>query len=664
MKSILIANRGEIACRVIRTCRRLGIRSIAVYSDADGDSLHVKSADEAIRIGEGASADSYLAIDKIVQAVKRSRAEAIHPGYGFLAENAEFAARLAAEGITFLGPRPDVILALGDKIRSKDLAQKANVPVVPSLTLLPDEAPKWKEQVSAFGKKAGYPLLVKASAGGGGRGMRRINSVAEIEDAVNGATREAESFFKDGRIFVEKLIEEARHVEVQIFGDNHGDAMHFWDRDCTVQRNHQKVIEEAPAPNIDNTTREEMLACAVRLCREAGYSGAGTVEFLYKDGHFYFLEVNSRLQVEHPVTEAITNVDLVELQIRIGRGERLKDIYPSLTPPGPHGTAMESRICAEAPSEGFVASTGEILDFDFPDTGAVRLDTGFGQGDTVTHFYDSLLAKLIVSAPSRAEAIERMQEALEGATVSGVKTNTRFLLSILNAPAFRTLTHHTNWALSLLPTEEMLRAEAVRLSLLAFASESNPCSSADAWGTGDAFRMIGSPERVRICRFSKQTIEVSNRQEGANFSIHSGSLSSSLTDLQRRGDAFSALLDGKPISWRMRARDDKIWISSASGHDEVQLLAPKLKVATAQGEKDNVDILSPLPGKVLEVKVLVGQKVLEGDVLLILESMKMEHIVKASSPSIVTGIFTSPGATVMAEEKLIEVNRDGPSYGG
>src|SRR5438874_4198575 len=431
-KKILIANRGEIACRIIRTARRMGIATVAVYSEADAEALHVREADEAVLIGPPPSADSYLRIDRIVEACGSTGAEAVHPGYGFLSERAEFATALAKAGIVFIGPPPEAIAAMGDKIESKRLAQAAGVSTVPGhLDVIPGA-----EHAIPIAREIGYPVMIKASAGGGGKGMRIADNDAELRDGFSGAQHEAKSSFGDERVFIEKYIEQPRHIEIQVMGDAHGNIVHLGERECSIQRRHQKVIEEAPSPFLDAETRAAMGAQAVALARAVGYRSAGTIEFIVdRQRNFYFLEMNTRLQDEHPVTELVTGLDLVELMIRIAAGEKLpfrqKDVKLD-------GWAVESRVYAEDPFRNFLPSTGRLVKYREPKAGPdVRVDTGVYEGGEISMFYDPMIAKLCSYGKTRNAAIDRMRRALDEFYVRGVSHNVPFLAALMAHPRFR-----------------------------------------------------------------------------------------------------------------------------------------------------------------------------------------------------------------------------------
>lgn len=436
---ILIANRGEIAIRIMRACRELGIRTVAVYSEADKDSLHVQFADESILLGEAAAKESYLNVDKLVRAALDTQADAVHPGYGFLSENASFAAAVESANLTFIGPSADSIRAMGDKAESKILMKQAGVPTVPGY-----EGLETYEDFKKAADEIGYPVLVKAAAGGGGKGMRVVNEGSELKEAIELAKREALNAFGDERLLVEKYLANAHHIEIQVFGDQHGNLVHLFERECSVQRRHQKIIEESPSPLLTPEIRARMGEAAVRAAKTVNYFNAGTVEFIFdpKTSQYYFLEMNTRLQVEHPVTELVTGLDLVRWQIRIAAGEKFpfqqEDIHQ-------HGHAIECRVYAEDPANGFLPSTGKLLQFIQPYGPGIRVDSGFALGSDVTHFYDPLLAKLIVHAENREAAIQRMQTALHDFVVHGVVTNIDFMRAVLATDDFKQGNVSTRW---------------------------------------------------------------------------------------------------------------------------------------------------------------------------------------------------------------------------
>lgn len=427
IRKLLIANRSEIACRIAQTASEMGIGTVAVHSEPDNDSEHVRACDEAVALGGRTSAESYLDQDKLIEAARSTGADAVHPGYGFLAENAGFARRVEGAGLTFIGPTPEAIDAMGDKIRAREAAEKAGVPVLPSAAVTTDDA-----RNRAAAEKLGFPVLVKAAAGGGGRGMRRVDDAASLTDAIRSAEREAGSAFGDARVYMEKFVVGPRHIEIQVFGDSHGQVLHLGERECSVQRRHQKIIEEAPSPVVSAELRDKMGAAATGLARSIGYRGAGTVEFVTApDGRFYFLEVNTRLQVEHAVTEAVTSTDLVRWQLEVASGQKLPTVAPS-----PRGHSIECRICAEDPANGFLPSLGLVRRVEHPRGVGVRVDTALRDGWRVPVEYDSMLAKVVTWAPDRTQATRRMIAALEGLSIVGFTTNVAFLLELLRSDRF------------------------------------------------------------------------------------------------------------------------------------------------------------------------------------------------------------------------------------
>jgi acetyl-CoA carboxylase biotin carboxylase subunit len=503
-QKILIANRGEIAIRIMRACKELGIQTAAVYSDADKNALHVQQADEAIHIGPAAPKESYLDMDKVIGAAKQVHADAVHPGYGFLSENASFAAAVASAGLTFIGPSADSIRAMGDKAESKIRMKKAGVPTVPGYEGLESEG-----DFAKAAKGIGYPVLVKAAAGGGGKGMRAVHAERELQDAIESARREALHAFGDGRLLIEKYVANAHHVEFQIFGDQHGNLVHLFERECSVQRRHQKIIEETPSPLLSPELREQMGEAAVAAAKAVSYYNAGTIEFIVDPDTlaFYFLEMNTRLQVEHPVTELVVGLDLVHWQIRIAAGEHFPFEQAHFHQ---RGHAIECRVYAEDPAIGFLPSTGKLLQYIEPRGPGIRVDSGFTAGDEVTHFYDPLLAKLIVHTEDRDAAVQRMEAALKNFVVHGVVTNIDFLQAVLRHPDFANGTISTRWLETTLESGSLLpqnRQQAAGLHILAAAladltivnrqssivnqNEPDPYSP---WKTASGFRIGGSDE--------------------------------------------------------------------------------------------------------------------------------------------------------------------------
>lgn len=666
MKRVLIANRGEIACRIIKTCRRLGIETVAVYSDADAESLHTELADYTVHIGASEAKSSYLDISKIVAAAKASKADAVHPGYGFLSENPDFATALEKKKIKFIGPSAKVIELLGDKVAAKELARKVNAPLVPSVEIDAQSVSSGSipKAVQDFVRKNGLPVIIKARAGGGGRGMRKITKNTELVAGLQSAAREALTFFNDGRLFIEKLVENARHIEVQIFGDCKGNVVVIGDRDCSMQRHHQKVIEEAPAPNLSHKLRKEIHACAQKICSKAGYVGAGTVEFLLDSkGKFYFLEVNSRLQVEHPVTEAVTCLDLVELQIRVASGESIKNLKPTST-----GHAIEVRICAESPEEGFKSSTGQLTDFslaELEDQVDVRIDTGFRVGDLVSHYYDSLLAKVITRGDTRSAAIANAEELLSNSSISGVASNIGFALKLLRSEEFWTSTHHIQFAESILPSQAELHELGLMFGGLLTIAQLGDGALDNPWQANGGFRIHGAAQQLFSWKFCGQEIRVGVRFISQDIfeiysperrNLRSGEIQVLARDFSP-GDSSGLLTfyrgeDEESLAYSLSDKGH-LWVNSSFGSYQLTPSEFKLKRATAAKEMDSESLVSPLPGKIVGVKVKKGEKVKEGSPLLILESMKMEHIIKAPRDAAVVDVLRSMGDIIESDSPLV-----------
>ena len=658
IKKILIANRGEIACRIMKTCRKMGISSVAVYSDADRRALHVRMANEAVHIGASPAAESYLVIDKIIDACKSSGADAVHPGYGFLSENPQFARRLKKEGIIFIGPSPESMEAMGLKDAAKKLMEKAGVPVTPGYHGK-DQDPKL---LKAKAGEIGYPVLIKAIAGGGGKGMRKVDTAANFGDALASCQREAKSSFGDDRVLIEKYILSPRHIEVQVFGDTHGNIVHMFERDCSLQRRHQKVIEEAPAPGMTNSVRKAMTDAATEAARAVNYVGAGTVEFivdglgeLRPDG-FWFMEMNTRLQVEHPVTEMITGLDLIELQIRVARDEKLpkqKDIKMT-------GHAVEARIYAEDPANDFLPSIGKLTLFEV--TGmlnSVRVDTGISQNDSISIYYDPMIAKMIGYGASRNEAINNLSSNFGYSNISGVKTNMDFLSRLINQDDFKNGSVETNYIQThinaLLPPElsRLNEAYALAASALAFpehwidSPNRSPFEASDGWKLNSSssqnwhFERNGKLLSVQITNVTKNHWRA--RVEGSVY-------------LMQR-ECFAEDVDDKLSltslnEWASEITDSTVILSR--GDITLNLLKFTPTALHANTASGNV-IIAPMPGKIIDVNVAVGSKVNAGDMLIIMEAMKMEMSLEAPRGGIVANINCETGALVPDGEILLEL---------
>ena len=616
--SLLIANRGEIACRVIRTARRLGIRTIAVYSDADAKALHVRMADEAVHIGPSPARDSYLVGDKIIEAAKGTKAEAIHPGYGFLSENADFAQAVIDAGLIWVGPKPASIRAMGLKDAAKKLMAEAGVPVTPGY-LGEDQDPKrLKKEADAIG----YPVLIKAVAGGGGKGMRRVEASKDFDDALESCKREAASSFGDDRVLIEKYILSPRHIEVQVFGDSHGNVVHLFERDCSLQRRHQKVIEEAPAPGMDAETRAAVCGAAVRAAKAVNYEGAGTIEFIadasegLKPDRIWFMEMNTRLQVEHPVTEEITGQDLVEWQLRVASGEPLPKKQEELAI---NGHAIEARLYAEDPAKGFLPSVGKLQHFDLGDEG--RTETGVEEGDAISSFYDPMIAKIIGRGDDREEAIGELASILDHVEVWPVRTNAAFLFNALLQPDFGQGKIDTGFIgrhLDTLvpdpePDEPIWRAAAA--VALAVDEEVEPL------GALSGFR-LNAASRACVCLRRGPEVRTVSTEDGP-FAAVSGF---------RDDDRVVVFYEGQSYEFSLGSRG----------------------TGTSHGVHDG-EIEAPMPGKVTAVEIKKGAKVEKGQRLLTLEAMKMEHALIAPFDGTVAELDAKVGAQVTEGQLLVKV---------
>ncbi|MGW3356455.1 acetyl-CoA carboxylase biotin carboxylase subunit [Streptomyces bungoensis] len=629
--TVLVANRGEIAVRVIRTLRSLGVRSVAVFSDADADARHVREADTAVRIGPAPAAESYLSVERLLEAAARTGAQAVHPGYGFLAENAGFARACEEAGLVFIGPPADAIALMGDKIRAKETVQAAGVPVVPgsSGSGLSDA------ELAGAAREIGMPVLLKPSAGGGGKGMRLVRDVTALEEEIAAARREARASFGDDTLLVERWVDRPRHIEIQVLADGHGNVVHLGERECSLQRRHQKVIEEAPSVLLDEATRAAMGEAAVQAARSCGYRGAGTVEFIVPGGDpssYYFMEMNTRLQVEHPVTELVTGLDLVEWQLRVAAGERLgftqEDV--SLT-----GHAVEARVCAEDPARGFLPSGGTVLKLHEPQGDGVRTDSGLSEGTEVGSLYDPMLSKVIAYGPDRATALRRLRAALAETVTLGVQTNAGFLRRLLAHPAVVRGDLDTGLVerevdglvATDVPEEVYEAAAAVRLEALRPRSEgwTDPFSVPSGWRLGGTPKPPAFPLRV---------------QEPVTYAPRG---THAVT-----GDRVRVTLDGVTHTFHRAGdwigRDGDAW--QVRDHDPV---AASLNRAAHAGADS---LTAPMPGTVTVVKVAVGDEVAAGQSLLVVEAMKMEHVVSAPHAGTVAELDVTPGTTVAMDQVL------------
>jgi 3-methylcrotonyl-CoA carboxylase alpha subunit len=653
--TLLIANRGEIACRVIATARRLGIHTVAVYSDADAGARHVRLADRAMRLGPAPAAQSYLNIEAVIGAARASGAQAIHPGYGFLAENAQFARRCAQAGLVFIGPPPEAIEAMGAKDAAKRLVVQAEVPVVPGF-----DAPGADDaQLIEAADHIGYPLLVKAAAGGGGRGMRRVDGAQGLADAIASARRESLAAFGDDTLLLERYVTGARHVEVQVFADAHGAAVHLFERDCSVQRRHQKVVEEAPAPGQDEALRAAMGAAAVRAAQAVGYRGAGTVEFLLApDGAFHFLEMNTRLQVEHPVTEAITGLDLVEWQLRVAAGEPLPLAQSDIRR---HGHAIEVRLCAEDPARGFLPAVGRLDALALPAPGpGRRVDSGFEHGDTVSPHYDSLLAKLIAWGDDREQARARLLAMLGETASVGVASNTALLEGILAAEDFAAVRHHTGWLEGVLddltapaaPTIDALLAATVRLTDDERALATTGGDDRSPWALAGPFR-VGVPAVRRVLwqtvDGASHSVALTGRNDGG-YQWQCADQAGALAGTVRGNGVVAVDGPGGRQAWRVWRQGRHVELAGS-----LRLRLQYMDPLAAESAEDEVELrlTAPLPGKLVQVAVAPGQAVAKGELLLVLEAMKMEHRIHAPHDGVIESVGGQTGDFVPAEAVLV-----------
>jgi propionyl-CoA carboxylase alpha chain len=659
---ILIANRGEIAVRIIKTCRRMGIKTVQVYSEADAGSLAVEMADESVLIGPPPAAQSYLLQDKIVEAVRQTGAQAVHPGFGFLSENASFARRLEAEGITFIGPNPHAIEAMGDKITSKKFAAEAGVSTVPGHMGLIEST----EEAVTIANQIGYPVMIKASAGGGGKGIRVAHSDADMAEGFAAVKAEALNAFGDDRVFLEKFIIDPRHIEIQVLGDKHGNVVHLFERECSIQRRNQKVIEEAPSPLLDEATRAAMGAQAVALARAVNYDSAGTVEFVAgQDKSFFFLEMNTRLQVEHPVTELITGVDLVEQMIRSAWGEKLAFEQKDLAI---NGWAIESRIYAEDPYRGFLPSIGRLVRYEQPEEGdqgdyTVRNDSGVREGDEISMFYDPMIAKLCAWGETRDAALTGMARALEDTHLAGVGHNVPFLAAVMDQPRFRSGNISTSYIKDEFPDgfhglapdrrqTDILIAAAAAMNAIASEQSGDPSGRTD-WivliaqgaGPGDAHGVsLGYDDDEAL------TLDLAGEDRALK-----------LSDIDwRPGLAqFRATLDGEPFTAEVSRVADGFIIRHRAARARVRVLTPAIAALYARlPEKVAADtsklITSPMPGLVVAIPVTVGQEVKTGETVAIIEAMKMQNILKAERDGVVKAVSAKAGDPVAADDVLVE----------
>ncbi|WP_313103906.1 acetyl/propionyl/methylcrotonyl-CoA carboxylase subunit alpha [Brevundimonas sp.] len=654
-KKILIANRGEIAVRIIKTCRKMGIRTVLVYSDADAGSLACEMADETIHIGPSPAAQSYLIQDKIVDAVRQSGAEAVHPGFGFLSENPVFARRLEAEGITFIGPNPHAIEAMGDKITSKKFAAEAGVSTVPGHMGLIEST----EEAVKIANEIGYPVMIKASAGGGGKGIRVAHSDADMAEGFAAVKAEALTAFGDDRVFLEKFIVNPRHIEIQVLGDKHGNIVSLFDRECSIQRRNQKVIEEAPSPLLDDATRKAMGDQAVALARAVNYDSAGTVEFVAgQDRSFYFLEMNTRLQVEHPVTELITGVDLVEQMIRSAAGETMGFKQEDLSI---NGWAIESRIYAEDPYRGFLPSIGRLVRYEQPEEGdqgdyTVRNDSGVREGDEISMFYDPMIAKLCAWGETRDAAVEGMARALEDTHLSGLGHNVPFLSAVMDQERFKSGQLSTSYIKDEFPDgfRGLEPSEAQKDIFITVAAAMNEVLAEQA---GDPSER--TDWTVLIDREAHSVSLSYDEAEDLVISLDERDLTLSEIDWRPGMAQFRAVLDDEPFTAEVKRAPDGFDIRHRAAKARVRVLTPRAAdMYQRLPEKVAADtsklVLSPMPGLVVDIPVTVGQEVKSGETVAIIEAMKMQNILKAERDGVVKAVGAKAGDPVAADDVLVE----------
>jgi 3-methylcrotonyl-CoA carboxylase alpha subunit len=648
---ILIANRGEIAVRIIKTCREMGVLSVAVYSDADADALHVRLADEAYPLGPAPALQSYLNIPAILGAASKSGADAVHPGYGFLAENPAFASAVVQEGFVWIGPPAEVITLMGDKVRAKAVAAEAGVPTVPGYSG-EDDGP---DRIAEESDRIGYPVMLKAAAGGGGKGMRAVSSSQGLVAALEGAKREAAAAFGDDRIFLEKLLVRPRHIEIQVLMDAAGRAVHLGERDCSIQRRHQKVVEEAPSPVVDAARRAAMGAAAVQLARASGYVNAGTVEFLSTSQGFYFLEMNTRIQVEHPVSEAVTGVDLVRLQIEIAAGSDLPFRQEDIEI---RGHAIEARIYAEDPENGFLPSTGILRVFSPPTGENVRNDAGVYAGSEITPYYDPMLAKLIVSASTRRDAVARLQDALHRYRVDGVKTNLAFLRWLTASQAFRDGEVDVNFldrqwhsaAERLLPPEVLILASMSQILAVGINGE----AAADPWRWTDGWRPFGASRTYRYLGDRTEERVIVSPQGNQCWRTKIGNHSYVVREVHASPGELHLDVDGTRVAGAVTI-DEALEVTwKGDSYRLVTGLAEEL-TATGGSVVAGGALTAPMPGTVVKVSVEAGQTVTAHQPLLILEAMKMEHVVEAPYAGVVHEVLFSKGDLVAGGVPLVRM---------
>jgi len=649
IQSLLVANRGEIACRIFRTARRLGIRTIAVFSDADASARHVKEADIAVRIGPAPPRESYLNVARILEAARATNAEAIHPGYGFLSENAAFAQSCVDGGLTFVGPPPEAIGAMGSKIVAKARMRAKGVPVLPGY----EGETQDLRHLESEARRLGLPLIIKPAAGGGGKGMQIVREEARLPEALAAARRLAESGFGDGSLLLERYLPAPRHVEVQIFADSHGNFVHLGDRDCSIQRRHQKLIEEAPAPGLPDDLRARLRAAAIVVAREIGYVSAGTVEFLFDGREFYFMEMNTRLQVEHTVTEQVTGLDLVEWQLIVASGERLPLAQAQIDL---NGHAIEARICAEDPERDFLPSAGDLRLLEWPAPEVARVDAGFGTGDRVPESYDSLLGKVICWAPTRRQAAGKLAGALDQIHCAGVRTNERWLARILESPEFLEVKHSIAF-LEAQGKQFAGQADSLserRAAVLAALAVHPARVGSNPWAAVDGFTP-NLPATVQLSlqlRGQPHAISIEDQQQG-RLAVGIDGTAVSVANVLRTPDTIAADLDGLRLTARVYVYEIHVHVWIEGSHYDFLHEDPRSREFSAASTGGG--LTTPLPGVVVAVKVAEGQSVAAGEVLMVIEAMKMEHAITAPHAGTVQALHFAQGDRVAEGSALLEL---------
>ena len=661
-KKILIANRGEIACRVAATARRMGIQTVAVYSDADAGAKHVQACDEAVHVGGSAPKDSYLRWQRILEAAKATGAEAVHPGYGFLSENEDFAKACAAAGLVFIGPPASAILAMGLKAESKRLMESAGVPLVPGY----HGADQDPELLQREADRIGYPALIKASAGGGGKGMRVVEKSEDFAAALASCQREAINSFGSDAVLIEKYVQRPRHIEIQVFGDTQGNCVYLFERDCSVQRRHQKVLEEAPAPGMTEALRSQMGAAAVAAAKAVNYVGAGTVEFIVEQTaydqpesmKFFFMEMNTRLQVEHPVTEAITGLDLVEWQLRVASGEPLPLQQSEIRMTG---HAIEARICAENPDNNFLPATGTLQVYRKPqatsfERGTTRIDDGVREGDTISPFYDSMVAKLIVHGDTREQALARLDTALAQTHIVGLNTNVQFLRHVVRSQAFATAQLDT--ALIQRESAVLFKQDPVGLQVAAAAVMANALRSeaaaqgADPFSRRDGWQSHGTTRRRFELEYDGQPVRAVLTY-GPQLLLQVGEGAESALQFTAQGDGLWVQFNGQRIHSTVHAQGEVRHVFTPQGATRISLLDPLAHAGEAAQEGGR--LTAPMPGKVVSFAVKAGDKVKAGQALAVMEAMKMEHTISAPQDGTVAELLYAPGDQVTEGAELLKL---------